>query len=109
MSSGIPIGVVGDVQIEQAIGVDIVRRAIEAPIRQIAENAGLDGAVIAEQVKSAKGSSGFNALTGEHVDMEIIDLQRQKIVKTRMHSLPTIAHSLTPDRDYFSFLLRGGR
>ena len=46
---------------------------------------------------------------GEHVDMEIIDLQRQKIVKTRMHSLPTIAHSLTPDRDYFSFLLRGGR
>ena len=54
---------------EEAIGVDIVRRAIEAPIRQIAENAGLDGAVISEQVKKAKGNQGFNALTNEHVDM----------------------------------------
>ncbi|MFP6632003.1 MAG: chaperonin GroEL [Planctomycetota bacterium] len=54
---------------EEAIGVDIVRRAIEAPIRQIAENAGLDGAVISEQVKKAKGNHGFNALTNEHVDM----------------------------------------
>ncbi|MDE0739844.1 MAG: chaperonin GroEL [Planctomycetota bacterium] len=54
---------------EEAIGVDIVRRAVEAPIRQIAENAGLDGAVISEQVKKAKGNMGFNALTNEHVDM----------------------------------------
>jgi chaperonin GroEL len=54
---------------EEAIGVDIVRRAVEAPIRQIAENAGLDGAVISEQVKKAKGNQGFNALTNEHVDM----------------------------------------
>ncbi|HBO53035.1 MAG TPA: chaperonin GroEL, partial [Planctomycetes bacterium] len=54
---------------EESIGVDIVRRAIEAPIRQIAENAGLDGAVIAEQVKKAEGNQGFNALTNEHVDL----------------------------------------
>ncbi|MDR0867160.1 MAG: chaperonin GroEL [Planctomycetota bacterium] len=54
---------------DAATGVEIVRRAIEAPLRQIAENAGVDGAVVVRKVKAAKGSSGYNALTDEYVDM----------------------------------------
>ncbi|MEE3181900.1 MAG: chaperonin GroEL [Planctomycetota bacterium] len=77
---------------EEAIGIDIVRRAIEAPIRQIAENAGLDGAVIAEQVKSAKGSSGFNALTGEHVDMvEAGVIDPAKVTRSALENAASIA------------------
>ncbi|GHS92909.1 60 kDa chaperonin [Planctomycetales bacterium] len=54
---------------DAATGVEIVRRAIEAPLRQIAENAGVDGAVVVRKVKAAKGSGGYNALTDEYVDM----------------------------------------
>ena len=77
---------------EESIGVDIVRRAIEAPIRQIAENAGLDGAVIAEQVKKAKGNHGFNALTNEHVDLVkagIID--PAKVTRSALENAASIA------------------
>lgn len=54
---------------DEQIGVNIVRRAIEEPIRMIAENAGLDGSVVAMEAKKQKGNMGFNALTGEWVDM----------------------------------------
>ncbi|MCH3915024.1 MAG: chaperonin GroEL [Acidaminococcaceae bacterium] len=50
-------------------GINIVKRAIEEPIRQIAYNAGMEGAVIVENVKKAKKGIGFNALTEEYVDM----------------------------------------
>jgi len=77
---------------EEAIGVDIVRRAVEAPIRQIAENAGLDGAVISEQVKKAEGNQGFNALTNEHVDMVdagVID--PAKVTRSALENAASIA------------------
>lgn len=54
---------------DEKTGVEIVKRAIEAPVRQIADNAGLEGAVIVEAVKKAEKGIGFNALTGEYVDM----------------------------------------
>lgn len=54
---------------DEQIGVNIVKRAIEEPIRMIAENAGLDGSVVAMDAKKQKGNMGFNALTGEWVDM----------------------------------------
>ncbi|GAB4128714.1 MAG: chaperonin GroEL [Fimbriimonadaceae bacterium] len=54
---------------DELTGVNIVRRALEAPIRQISENAGLEGSVIVEQVRSAKAGMGLNAATGEMVDM----------------------------------------
>ncbi|MCH2579834.1 MAG: chaperonin GroEL [Planctomycetes bacterium] len=77
---------------EEAIGVDIVRRAIEAPIRQIAENAGLDGAVISEQVKKAKGNQGFNALTNEHVDMvEAGVIDPAKVTRSALENAASIA------------------
>ena len=55
---------------DEAIGADIVRRALTAPLRQIAENAGFDAGVVANSVSVSKDDNyGFNAATGEHVDM----------------------------------------
>lgn len=54
---------------DEATGVAIVRRAVEAPLRQIAANAGQDGAVIVRKIKQAKGNEGYNALTGEYGDL----------------------------------------
>jgi chaperonin GroEL len=54
---------------EEGIGVDIIRRALEAPIRQIAQNAGIDGAIVCERVKNSKGNEGYDALNGEYTDL----------------------------------------
>ncbi len=54
---------------DEAIGVKIVRNALTIPLRQIADNAGTSGAVVVRQVMESKDSEGWNALTGEYVDM----------------------------------------
>jgi len=54
---------------DEKIGISILKRALEQPIRQIAENAGLDGAVVFEEVRRRGKGIGFNAATGEYVDM----------------------------------------
>jgi chaperonin GroEL len=54
---------------DEAIGVQIVARALEAPIRQIASNCGEDGAVIADEVRQLKGANGYDAAKGEYADM----------------------------------------
>ena len=55
---------------DEAIGADIVKRALKAPLKQIAENAGFDAGVVVNNVlTSAKENYGFNAATGEYVDM----------------------------------------
>ena len=54
---------------DQKIGVNIIRRSLEEPIRQIVNNAGLEGSVVVERVKREKGSSGFDASKEEYVDM----------------------------------------
>jgi chaperonin GroEL len=54
---------------EEAIGLQILKRALEQPLRQIAENAGVDGAVVVKEVKASAKGNGYNALTGEYVDM----------------------------------------
>ena len=53
----------------EAIGRNIVKKALEAPLRQIAENAGFEGGVMVERVKDAKGNVGLNASNGEMVDL----------------------------------------
>ena len=58
-----------DLTEDEKVGFKIVRRALEEPIRQIAENAGVDGAVIADKAKSEKKGVGYNAYTGEWVNM----------------------------------------
>ncbi len=54
---------------DEAIGASIVKRAIEAPLRQLADNAGLEGALIVQEVKKRKGNEGYNVATGEYVDL----------------------------------------
>jgi chaperonin GroEL len=54
---------------DEAAGVKIVRQALTAPLRQIAENAGTSGSVVVRQVMEGKDSFGWNALTGEYVDV----------------------------------------
>ena len=54
---------------DEKTGVEIVKRAIEEPVRQIAYNAGLEGAVIVDTIKRSRKGYGFNALTEEYVDM----------------------------------------
>jgi len=58
-----------EVKGDEAIGVEIVRKSLEAPMRQIAENAGVEGSIVIENVKKMKAGEGFNALTGEYGDM----------------------------------------
>ncbi|HXB98639.1 MAG TPA: chaperonin GroEL, partial [bacterium] len=54
---------------DEAVGADIIRRALEAPLRTIANNAGIDGAVAVEEVRKRKGAEGLNAYTGGYEDM----------------------------------------
>ena len=54
---------------EELVGVSIVRKALEEPIRQIAINAGAEGSVVVEKIKNSPKGVGFNALTGEYEDM----------------------------------------
>jgi len=58
-----------DLEGDEATGVDIVRKALEAPVRLIADNAGYEGSVIVEKVKDAESGIGFDAMKGEFTDM----------------------------------------
>ena len=78
---------------DQSVGIDIVRRALQSPIRQIAENAGFDGAVIAGKVLEGKGATfGFDAQAGEYTDLVksgIID--PAKVVRTALQDAASVA------------------
>ncbi|MEO0486981.1 MAG: chaperonin GroEL [Pseudomonadota bacterium] len=78
---------------DQTIGVNIVRKAIEAPLRQIAENAGVDGAVVAGKIRESDDATfGFNAQTEEYGDMfsfGVID--PAKVVRTALQDAASIA------------------
>jgi chaperonin GroEL len=64
-------GLIGDLGLagDEATGASIIISAIEAPLRQLAANAGLEGALIVEKVKNASGNEGYNVATGEYVDL----------------------------------------
>ncbi|NND21084.1 MAG: chaperonin GroEL, partial [Silicimonas sp.] len=78
---------------DQQAGISIVRRALESPLRQIAENAGVDGAVVAGKVReSSDNSFGFNAQTEEYGDLfkfGVID--PAKVVRTALEDAASIA------------------
>ncbi|MBI4584207.1 MAG: chaperonin GroEL [Planctomycetes bacterium] len=77
---------------DEAIGIDIVRRALESPIRQIAENAGIDGAIVCDRVRNSSGSEGFDALSGQYCDLVkagIID--PTKVTRTALENAASIA------------------
>jgi chaperonin GroEL len=80
---------------DEAVGVTIVRRALEEPLRQIAQNAGHEGAVVVAKVRSMKGEEGFNAQTEEYenlVDAGVID--PTKVVRTALQNASSIASLL---------------
>ncbi|MCO6454481.1 MAG: chaperonin GroEL [Pirellulaceae bacterium] len=77
---------------DEKIGIDIVLRALDAPLKQIAENGGLDGSVVADEVLSQPETFGFDANTGKYVDMYkagIID--PVKVVRTALSNAASIA------------------
>ncbi|MDO9125191.1 MAG: chaperonin GroEL [Deltaproteobacteria bacterium] len=77
---------------DKKIGVDLVKRALEEPIRQIANNAGQEGSVVTEKVKNEKGSFGFDAAQDEYTDMikaGIID--PTKVVRLALQNAASVA------------------
>src|SRR3954447_11208343 len=76
-----------------SLGVEIVRRAIEAPIKQISENAGVDGAVICQKVKESKETNfGYNALTHEYGDLlKMGVIVPTKVERTALQNASSIA------------------
>ena len=78
----------GDVQ----TGINLVKRAVEEPLRQIAYNAGLEGSVVVEKVKNTESGIGFNALTEEYIDMVkagIVD--PAKVTRSALQNAASIA------------------
>ena len=81
-----------EVEGDEKDGVNIVKRAIEEPVRQIAQNAGLEGSVVVENVKKAGTGIGFNALKNEYVDMlqaGIVD--PAKVTRSALQNAASIA------------------
>jgi chaperonin GroEL len=77
---------------DEAVGVDIVRRALEAPARQIADNAGARGEVVIEQIRKMDAGHGFDALRGEYGDMfekGIVDAA--KVTRSALQNAASIA------------------
>ena len=77
---------------DEKTGVEIVKRAIEEPVRQIAYNAGLEGAVIVDTIKRSRRGFGFNALTEEYVDMiEAGIVDPTKVTRSALQNAASIA------------------
>jgi chaperonin GroEL len=77
---------------DEATGVKIVLRAIEEPVRQIAQNAGLEGSIIVERLKNEKPGIGFNAATGEWVDMiEAGIVDPTKVTRSALQNAASVA------------------
>src|SRR5882724_4363016 len=77
---------------DERIGVDIIKRAIEAPLRSLANNAGVEGSVVVEEVKRRKGNDGYNVATGEYVDLVkagVVD--PKKVTRTALQNAASIA------------------
>jgi len=79
-------------ELDVQTGIRIVRRALEEPLRRIAENAGLDGAVVVGKVEELKGNKGFNAATGEYEDLAAAGIvDPTKVVRTALQNAASIA------------------
>jgi chaperonin GroEL len=77
---------------DEMIGVNIVRRALEAPVRQIAENAGQEGSVVVAAVKQQPVGSGFDALAGEYKDMYAAGIvDAAKVTRSALQHAASIA------------------
>jgi chaperonin GroEL len=77
---------------DEAVGLNILRRALEEPIRQIAFNAGKEGAVVVEEVKKMEQNFGYNALTDQYADL-VADgvVDPTKVAKSALQNAASIA------------------
>jgi chaperonin GroEL len=77
---------------DERIGVDIVRRAVEFPLRALAANAGVEGSLIVQEVKKRKGNDGYNVATGEYEDLVkagVVD--PKKVTRSALQNAASIA------------------
>jgi chaperonin GroEL len=77
---------------DEQIGVDIVRRAVEEPTRALAENAGVEGSIVVQEIKRRKGNDGYNVSTGEYEDLVkagVVD--PKKVTRTALQNAASIA------------------
>ncbi len=84
-----------EAQGDEKVGVEIVRRALEEPLRQLARNAGREGSIIVEKVRGGKAGSGFNVLSGEFQDMlkaGIVD--PAKVTRSALQNAASVASML---------------
>ena len=82
---------VGDNE-DQAVGIALAVRAMSAPLRQIAHNAGVEGAVVLDKVASLSGNDGYNAATGEYGDMLAMGiLDPAKVTRTALQAASSVA------------------
>jgi chaperonin GroEL len=77
---------------DEATGAKLVGRSLEGPLKQIAENAGMEGGVVVERVRSMKGSEGLNAATGEYEDLVKIGvIDAAKVTRSALQNAASIA------------------
>jgi chaperonin GroEL len=77
---------------DEQIGVDIVKRAIESPLRSLASNAGVEGSIIVQEVKRRKGNDGYNVASGQYEDLVkagVVD--PKKVTRTALQNAASIA------------------
>jgi chaperonin GroEL len=77
---------------DEQVGLEIVRRAVESPLRQLASNAGREGALIVQEVKARKGNEGYDVSTGEYVDLVkagVVD--PTKVTRTALQNAASIS------------------
>ncbi|MET0554430.1 MAG: chaperonin GroEL [Vicinamibacteria bacterium] len=80
---------------DEAVGVQIIRRALEEPLRQIAANAGLEGAVVVDKVRALPATHGFNALTETYEDLVAAGvIDPTKVVRSALQNAASIASLL---------------
>jgi len=72
---------------DEQIGADIIRRAVEAPLRALASNAGVEGSLVVQEVKRRKGNEGYNVTTGQYEDLVkagVVDPRKSLARRCRM-------------------------
>jgi chaperonin GroEL len=77
---------------DEQIGADIIKRAIEAPTRVLAENAGVEGSIVVQEVKRRKGNQAYNVATGEYEDLikaGVVD--PKKVTRAALQNAASIA------------------
>ena len=84
-------GLKGD-NAEQTVGINLLQRAMEAPLRQIVANAGAEASVVVNEIKNKVGNEGYNAATGEYGDMIAMGiLDPAKVTRTALQSAGSVA------------------